>query len=131
MAKTMKAKLLSFSLPNRIGLLADVAEAAAKAKVNIEAICAYERGYGFFMMVADDTAKAKKVLSRMGAEVYVQDVILLQLPNRVGQLEKISKKISEAGINIIFIYGSPGKGKTGTLVLHTSNDKKTMNLLEK
>jgi hypothetical protein len=131
MAKTLKSKQLTFSLPNKIGLLSDVAEAIAKAKVNIEAICAYERGYGFFMMVVDDAAKAKKVLTKMGAKVHVEDVILLQLPNRVGQLEKVSKKLSEAGINIIFIYGSPGKGKAGTLVLHTANDRKTMKLLEK
>lgn len=131
MAKTLKSKQLTFSLPNKIGLLSDVAEAIAKAKVNIEAICAYERGYGFFMMVVDDAAKAKKVLTKMGAKVHVEDVILVQVPNRVGRLEKISKKISEAGINIIFIYGSPGKGKTATLVLHTANDRKTMKLLEK
>jgi hypothetical protein len=131
MAKTIKSKQLTFSLPNKIGLLSDVAEAVAEAKVNIEAICAYERGYGFFMMVADDAAKAKKILTRMGANVHVEDVILLQVPNRVGQLEKISKKISDAGINVIFIYGSPGKGKTATLVLHTANDRKTMKLLEK
>jgi len=131
MAKTLKAKQLTFSLANRIGLLSDVAEAVAAAKVNIEAICAYERGYGFFMMVADNPAKAKKVLTKMGAKVHVEDVILIQVPNRVGQLEKISKKIADAGINIIFIYGSPGKGNTATLVLHTANDRKTMKLLEK
>jgi hypothetical protein len=131
MAKAMKSKQLTFSLPNRIGLLSEVATALAEAKVNIEAICAYERGYGFFMMVADDTAKAKKVLTRMGAKVHVEDVIFVQVPNRVGQLEIISKKIADAGINVIFIYGSPGKGKTATLVLHTANDRKTMKLLEK
>ncbi len=131
MAKTLKSKQLTFSLPNKIGLLSDVAEAVAAAKVNIESICAYERGYGFFMMVVDDPAKAKKVLTRMGAKVHVEDVILLQLPNRVGQLEKVSKKISDAGINIIFLYGSPGKGKTGTLVIQTANNRKAMKLLEK
>jgi hypothetical protein len=131
MTKTLKSKQLTFSLPNKIGLLSDVAAAVAAAKVNIEAVCAYERGYGFFMMVVDDTAKAKRVLTRMGAKVHVEDVILVQVPNRVGQLEKIAKKIADASINIIFIYGSPGKGKTGTLVLHTANDRKTMKLLEK
>jgi len=60
MAKAMKSKQFTFSLPNRIGLLSEVATALADAKVNIEAICAYERGYGFFMMIADDPAKAKK-----------------------------------------------------------------------
>lgn len=131
MAKAVKSKQLIFSLPNKIGLLAEVATALAAAKVNIEAICAYERGYGYFMMVTDNNAKAKKVISKMGAEVHIEDVMALEVPNRVGQLEKVSKKIADAGIDIHFIYGSPGKGKTAVLVLKTGDDKKTMKLINK
>lgn len=131
MAKAVKSKQLIFSLPNKIGLLAEVAAALAAAKVNIEAICAYERGYGYFMMVTDNNAKAKKVISKMGAEVHIEDVMALEVPNRVGQLEKVSKKIADAGIDIHFIYGSPGKGKTAVLVLKTGDDKKTMKLINK
>ena len=129
MAKAIKSKQLIFSLPNRIGLLAEVAAALAAAKVNIEALCAYERGYGHFMMVTDNNARAKKVISGMGADVHVEDVIILQLPNRVGQLEKVSKRIADNGIDIHFIYGSPGQGKTAVLVLKTGNDKKALTLI--
>jgi hypothetical protein len=131
MAKAVKSKQLIFSLPNRIGLLAEVAAALAAAKVNIEAVCAYERGYGYFMMVTDNTTKAKKVISGMGAEVLVEDVMILEVPNRVGQLEKVSKQIATAGIDIHFVYGSPGKGKTAVLVLKTGNDKKALKLINK
>jgi len=131
MAKAAKSKQLTFSLPNKIGLLADVATALAAAEVNIQAICAYERGYGFFMMVADNHAKAKKVISKMGGNIHVEDVILLELPNKVGQLEKVTKKIAEAGINILFVYGSSGKGKTATVVLKTVNDRKALKLIVK
>jgi hypothetical protein len=131
MAKAVKSKQLIFSLPNKIGLLAEVAAALASAKVNIEAICAYERGYGYFMMVTDNNARAKKVMSGMGAEVLVEEVIALEVPNRVGQLEKVSKQIAAAGIDIHFIYGSPGKGKTAVLVLKTGDDKKTLKLINK
>lgn len=131
MAKAVKTKQLIFSLANKIGLLSEVATAIAAAKVNIEALCAYERGYGYFMMVTDNTAKAKKVITQMGAEVHVEDVIALEVPNKVGQLEKISKQIADARIGIHFIYGSPGKGKTAILVLKTGNDKKTLKVVNK
>jgi hypothetical protein len=131
MAKARQVKQLSFSLPNKIGLLAEVAAALAKAKVNIEAICAYERGYGFFMMITDRHATAKKVITRMGTVAHEEDVIAVEVPNKVGQLEKISKTIAEAGIDILFVYGSPGKGRTGTLVLKTLNDKKALKVIRK
>lgn len=131
MAKARKVKQLSFSLPNKIGLLAEVAAALAKAKINIEAICAYERGYGFFMMITNRHAKAKKVITRLGTVVHEEDVIAVEVPNKVGQLEKISKIIADAGIDILFVYGSPGKGRTGTLVLKTLNDSKALKLIRK
>lgn len=131
MAKAVKSKQLIFSLPNKIGLLAEVTAALAAVKLNIEAICAYERGYGYFMMVTDNNAKAKKVISKMGAKVHVEDVIALEVPNRFGQLEKISKQIADACIDIHFIYGSPGKGKTAILILKTGNDRKALKLINK
>jgi hypothetical protein len=131
MAKARQVKQLSFSLPNKIGLLAEVAAALSKAKINIEAICAYERGYGFFMMITSNHAKAKKVITKMGTVAHEEDVIAVEVPNKVGQLEKVSKTIADSGIDILFVYGSPGKGRTGTLVLKTANDKKALTLVRK
>jgi hypothetical protein len=48
MAKAVKSKQLIFSLPNKIGLLSEVATAMAAAKVNIEALCAYEKRIRIF-----------------------------------------------------------------------------------
>ncbi len=129
MAKAQIVKQLSFSLPNKIGLDRVVAGALSAAKINIEAICAYERGYGFFMMITDQHAKAKKVIAQMGTVVHEEDVIAVEVPNKVGQLEKVSKTIADAGIDILFVYASPGKGRTGTLVLKTLNDRKALKLI--
>lgn len=129
MAKAQKVKQLSFSLPNKIGLLAEVTGALAMAGVNIEAICAYERGYGFFMMVTDSPAKAKKVITKMEGMVHLEEVIAVDMPNRVGQLEKVTSAVAKAGIDIHFVYGSPGDGKKGIMVLKTSNDRKVLKIL--
>ncbi len=128
--KVTKAKQIGFSLPNKIGLMAEVAEALAAAKVNIEAICAYEmEDEGYFMLVADNTAKAKKALSRLSKEIISDDVFYVEVPNRPGQLEAVSRKISDAGIDVQYIYGSPGKGRTAVLVFKTDNDRKAMKAL--
>jgi hypothetical protein len=132
MAKASKVKQLFFSLPNNVGLLMEITEALAKAKINVEAICAYawEELDASFMMVTDNNTKAKKVLSKMGAKVELEEVLALEVPNKVGELNKATKKIAFAGIDIYYLYGSPAKGKM-TLILKTENDKKALKALSK
>ncbi len=94
--KVTKAKQIGFSLPNKVGLMAEVAEALAAAKVNIEAICAYEmEDEGYFMLVTDDTAKAKKALSKLSKEIITDDVFYVEVPNKPGQLGAVSRKLSK------------------------------------
>jgi hypothetical protein len=131
MAKAMRIKQLSFSLPNRIGLLSELSSFLTAAKINIEAICAYGMGdEGYFMIVTDNNAKAKKVISQMGAEVKVEEVIAVEMPNKMGQLRQVAKRISDAGVDIHYVYGSPVKGKM-TLIFETADDKKALKAIAK
>jgi hypothetical protein len=131
MTKAMKLKQLSFSLPDKIGLLAEVTAFITSAKINIEAICAYAMGdEGYFMIITDNNTKAKKVLSSMGAKVKTEEVIAVEVPNKVGQLQQIAKKISDAGIDVSYIYGSPVKQRM-TIICKTANDKKAFKALAK
>jgi len=132
MVKASKVKQISFSMPNNVGLLMEVTEALAKAKINIEALCAYawEELEAYFMIVTDDNAKAKKVISKMGAKVEMEDVVALEVPNKVGQLHEAAKKIATSGIDIYYLYGSPAKGKM-TLIFKTENDKRALKALAK
>ena len=129
MAKANKVKQLRFSLPSKVGLLSEVSSFITAAKINIEGICAYEMGeQGIFMLITDNNTKAKKVLSAMGAEIATEEIVTVEMPNRLGELQKVAKKISDAGIDIQYIYGSPVKGKM-TIVLKTANDKKVIKVL--
>jgi len=132
MVKASKVKQLSFSMPNNVGLLMEVTEALAKAKINIEAVCAYawEELDAYFMIVTDNNAKAKTVISKMGAKVEMEDVVALEVPNKAGQLHEAAKKIATSGIDIYYLYGSPAKGKM-TLICKTENDKRALKALAK
>jgi len=129
MTKARKLKQLSFTLPDKIGLLSEVTAFITAAKVNIEAICAYGMGEeGYFMIITDNNAKAKKVISHMGAEVKTEDIIAVEVPNKIGQLQQTARKISDAGVAISYVYGSPVKQKM-TLIFKTSDDKKALKAL--
>lgn len=128
--KITKAKQLGFSLPNKVGLMAEVAEALAAANVNIGAICAYEmEDEGYFMLIVDNTNAAKKSLSKLTKEIAVDDVFYVEVPNKPGQLGAVSRKLSDAGIDVWYIYASPGKGRTTVLVFKTDNDRKAIKAL--
>ena len=83
MAKANKVKQLRFSLPSKVGLLSEVSSFITAAKINIEGICAYEMGEaGVFMLITDNNAKAKKVLSAMGAEIATEEIVTVALQSR-------------------------------------------------
>lgn len=132
MAKAKRIKQLSLTMPNRVGLLSEVSTAIAGAKVNINAICAYEmEDKAYFMLTTDSNTKAKKALGSLGVEIKEEDVIAVEMPNRVGELQKVAKKIADAGIDINYMYGTAGTGKSSICVFKTADDKKALRVISK
>ncbi|MEW6584733.1 MAG: ACT domain-containing protein [Nitrospirota bacterium] len=130
MAKAMKSKQLSFEAADKVGLLSDVTRAIAAAKINVTAICAYgmERKANF-MLITDGNAKAKKELTKLGITAQEEDVVSVELSNKSGEMQKVAKKIAEAGINIHYLYATASSGKTATAVFATNDNKKTIKVI--
>jgi len=132
MAKAKKSKQLSFALSNRVGLLSQVSKALADAKINMHAICAYGMGkQAYFMVVTDKNAKAKKALGKLKKNIAEEDVVSVEMPNRPGALRKVAEKIADAGIDIIYMYGTAGTGKGSICVFKTVDDKKAVKVINK
>jgi hypothetical protein len=132
MAKAKKSKQLSFEMPNKVGLLAAVSSAVADAKVNITAICAYGMGKkAYFMILTESSAKVKKVLGSLKTKVEEEDVVTVELPNKPGELGKVAKKIADAGVDILYLYGTAGTGKTSICVFKTANDNTAIKAINK
>jgi len=132
MAKARKVKEISFTMPNRVGLLSEVTAAVAKAKVNITGICAYAmENSAFFMLTVDSNAKAKKALPSLGVGIEERDVVEVEMANKPGELQKVARKIGDVGIDIEYMYATAGKGKTATCVFKTSDDQKMIKIIRK
>jgi hypothetical protein len=85
-----------------------------------------------FTLIVDDLAKAEKALDRIGADdIQDSSVILVETENKVGALERISRIISDAGINIYYFYSTTTSGKTASVVVKTADDKKAIKVLHK
>jgi len=131
MAVAKKAKRLSFSMPDRPGILADITEKLKAAKVNITAICAYAwDDTAYFDMTTDANPKAKRALAGLGIKAEEDDVIAVEMPNKVGELYKAAKALADAGINIEYMYGTTGAGRASTVLFSTSDDKKALKLIK-
>jgi hypothetical protein len=132
MTKAKKVKEISFTMSNRVGLLSEVTTAVAKAKVNITAICAYAmENSAFFMLTVDSNAKAKKALASLGVGIEERDMVEVEMLNKPGELQRVAKKIADAGIDIEYMYATAGKGKTPTCIFKTSDDQKMIKIIRK
>jgi hypothetical protein len=132
MAMAKKVKEIHFEMTNRVGLLSGVTGVLAEAKVNIAAICAYEmEKKGYFMLTVDSNAKARRALGTLGAKIEESDAVSVEVPNRVGELEKVARKIGDAGIDIEYIYATVGTGETATCIFKTADDKKAIKVINR
>ena len=119
-----KVKQISVSLENKPGRLAHFCGCLADKKINIIAISVAEiTEQGVVRMVVDKPASALKMLDKCCPLTYAEtDVLLVDLPNRVGALAKLVDKLAAKKVNVNFVYGStcPG-GKKSHIVVGTPN----------
>jgi hypothetical protein len=132
MAKARKAKEISFTMSNKAGLLSEVSRAISGASVNITAICAYAMGdTAYFMLTTASNVKTKKALEPWGVAIEKRDVVEVELLNRPGELQKVAKRIADAGIDIEYMYATAGAGKSTTCGFKTANDMKAIKVINK
>lgn len=100
-------KEITVIVENRIGTLANIAEALGGAGVNIEAISAYGQGTNaVFRLVTKDPTSAKKVLEKlMGVRnITVADILVVKMANRPGELGKLTRKLANRKVDLESVY---------------------------
>ena len=108
-----RAKQLTVWVPDRPGMLGEVGSALGAKKANILAFTAWVEGdRGAIRMVVDKPAVAKKVLAARGWETTEEEVLEVTLVHTPGSLGRVSQKIGEVGVNILYSYpGSAGSAR--------------------
>jgi hypothetical protein len=119
-------------MPDRVGLLAEVTTALAEANINLRAICAYGvEGEAEFLLIADNNEKARSALNKLGIKVREEVVTAVEIPDKPGELQKVAKKIAEAGININYMYGTGGTGGSAICIFKTADEDRTVEVINK
>ena len=108
-------KELRVSMENKPGALAKLADALAKASVNIEAIsAATSGGSGDIRVLVEDAAAARKALEGAGIKVAGErEMLFVDLEDRPGSLAATAKKLADQQVNIdaIYVVGAAGGKK--------------------
>jgi len=123
----------SIFLINKPGILAQVLNALASAKINIIAMTMMDSvEHGVLRLVTGQTDLTRDVIKRLNLQVNETDVLSVTLSNKPGDLAVVSTKLSEAHININYCYVTAGaRGGRTTGVLKVADLKKAMKILEK
>ncbi len=126
----VEATQFCIGLDNKTGILATLCGCLRRANVNIEALfVSHDEQFCWVTLIASRTSAASSALMKGGYHFFTEQVLTLQGDNRQGQLETISAKLSEAGVNINYIYGSAA-GSSFMVVLNVSDLARAAKVLE-
>ena len=117
------------SLTDKPGELAQVASAVGDEGINILGCVGMGRSTASVSMVTDDEDATKEVLTSMGRDFEVNELILTSLPNKPGALAEMATKLSDAGVNIKSFYIMKMELDVADVAMTTDNPSKTKELL--
>ncbi len=106
----MFVKQLSIFVENKPGRLIAVIDALAKKGIDISALSiADTTDYGVVRMIVNDPEAAVSALNEIGVFVKLTDVIAVTIKDSCGGLGESLHTITDAGIEILYMYAFVGK----------------------
>jgi hypothetical protein len=101
----MKINQISLFLENKPGHLDAVCRTLAEAHINIVTLSlADTQQFGIVRLIVEEWQKAKTVLEQAGYVVNVREVVAATVPDRPGGMAEVLDSISQAGVNIEYMY---------------------------
>jgi len=115
-------------LENRPGTLERATRAISDKRINIDAIGLETVGStGLVRIISPRAREVLDALRHAGLEAYESPLILTQLPNKPGELQRAAADIAAAGINVESIVTT----SDGRLAIRTSDNERAVQILRK
>ncbi|QGT99124.1 Amino acid-binding ACT [Candidatus Syntrophocurvum alkaliphilum] len=117
------AKQISVFLENKAGRLSHVTRVLGDAKINIRALSIADTSdFGILRIIVSDPDRAYKILKEAGFTVSETEVIAVQIPDSPGGLATVLEQMSEANLNIEYLYAFLGTSENNALVIFKVED---------
>lgn len=117
------AKQISVFLENKAGRLSRVTRVLGEAGINIRALSIADTSdFGILRIIVSDPEKAYRILKDAGFTVSETEVIAVQVPDSPGGLATVLEQMSEANLNIEYLYAFLGTTENDALVIFKVED---------
>lgn len=117
-------------LPNKPGSLSNFVELFANEGINIIGIASeIHDESGIVKIAIDSDKKLSYILTRAGFTTLETTMISIDLADRPGELLKLTRVLSENGINITTVYGTAFGGATSRILINVSDPQKAIDVL--
>jgi len=118
-------------LENKPGRLAKICSALAHDKIDIRALSIMEtNGTSVLKLITSDLEATKSVMTSLGIEFRIAEVLAVQLENRTGSLARVLERLAQEHINVDYAYVSTVPAPRKALgIFRTSNPKRASQVL--
>ncbi len=117
------AKQISVFLENKAGRLAHVTRVLGEAGINIRALSIADTSdFGILRIIVNDPEKAYRILKEADFTVSETEVIAVQVPDSPGGLATVLEQMSDADLNIEYLYAFLGTSGSDALVIFKVED---------
>ncbi|HOK56491.1 MAG TPA: hypothetical protein PKV21_05450 [bacterium] len=125
-------KQISIFVENKPGKISKITEVLSKGKINLKAMTIADSGsFGIIKIMTDDNQKAYEILKENNFLVSLQEVVVVEIPDKVGSFHKIAKILEKDKINIEDAYGFiVQEGVKAVLILKVKDVKKVEDVLK-
>jgi hypothetical protein len=104
-------------VPNQPGILRQLTQLLSKEGVNVDSLLAETFGdVASFRFLLEKENDLRRTLEREGFHVVEDKVFRLDLPNRPGELDQLTRKLAEQGVAIRYMYGT-SYGRMSKIIL--------------
>ena len=109
----MSVKQISVFLENKPGSLKKLTGVLAEHKIDMRAISMVEtRDFGIARIVVDDPFTAANILKESDFISKLNSVLVVEIPDETGGLDKLINIFTEAEVNIEYMYAVSGHKTT-------------------
>ncbi len=126
----MSVKQISVFLENKPGSLLDMTKRLAENGIDMRAFSLAETSeFGIARILVDDVLETIDVLKEAGYVSSLTSVLAIKVSDTPGSLNQVLALLSDAGINVEYMYAFAGKGSGAYMVLRVADEAKASGIL--
>jgi hypothetical protein len=119
----MTVRQLSVFLENKPGRLRAATDILAKEGINLSALTLADTSeFGILRLIVDQPDRAKEVLMDAGIVVRISEVLAIAMDDAPGGAVGILHLLSEAGLNIEYMYACVGRQSGKAIMVVRTDD---------